>query len=96
MNFKVTIQTDKGEKTIECPADKTILDAADEAGMDLPFSCRSGTCSSCAGKVLKGTVSQDDQQMLDEAQIKKGFALLCVSYPTSDCTIKGHAEGELY
>ena len=93
--YKVTlVNANEGlNRTIDCADDQSIFDAAADQNIDLPVSCRAGSCS---GKLISGSVNQEDQAFLDEDQLAAGFVLTCVAIPTSDCTVETHAEEALY
>lgn len=62
----------------------TVLDAAQGAGLDLPFSCRAGVCSTCRARLVSGRVEMDNNMALEEWEVEAGYILCCQSRPTSE------------
>ena len=94
--FKVELRMPDGVKQFECPDDEYVLEAAEQAGIDMNYSCRAGACSTCVGMIIEGTVDQSDQSFLDDEQMQDGYSLLCVAYATSDLIVKTDCEEELW
>lgn len=93
---RVKVFATEGEgREIEVVEDSCILESAENAGMELPYSCRSGTCGTCCGKIVSGKVDQSLGSFIDEEQIQKGYVLTCVAQPLEDCVVYTHKQSDL-
>ena len=82
---QITITMDGRQRTFAMlDDDPTVLDAAERVGMELPYSCRGGVCSTCRCKVTKGTVEMEVNYALEPWEVEEGFVLCCQARPTSD------------
>ena len=82
--------------TLQVPDSRYILQSAETQGVELPFSCRNGACTTCAVRVLSGEIYQPEAMGLSPELRKQGYALLCVSYPRSDLEVEKQYEDEVY
>ncbi len=82
---KVTFK--KRGVTIDVAEDEYILEEAEHAGLTLPYDCRSGTCTTCMQKCLEGEMDQDLAFALDEDELERGWRLICIGTPLSDCVL---------
>lgn len=81
---------------VNVPTDRYILHSAENQGVELPFACRNGACTTCAVRVLAGKVYQPEAMGLSPQLRDQGYALLCVSYPRSDLEVETQDEDEVY
>ncbi|MCG9891142.1 MAG: 2Fe-2S iron-sulfur cluster-binding protein [Thermosynechococcaceae cyanobacterium MS004] len=84
------------EYSLTVPANRYILETAEEQGVTLPFSCRNGACTACAVRVISGDLYQPEAMGLSPHLQEKGYALLCVSYPCSNLYVETQDEDEVY
>lgn len=80
------VEVQVGEKRLryKVPAGTTILDAGLAQGLEIPHSCKAGTCAACMGRILSGQISMDNNEALLEFEVKQGKVLVCQSHPESD------------
>ncbi|MBC5994614.1 ferredoxin--NADP reductase [Pontibacter cellulosilyticus] len=85
----VTIIYEGAEYQVEVQPDQTILEAALDQDVDLPYSCQAGLCTACRGKCLSGKVHLDEREGLSDAELEEGYVLNCVGHPlTSNVVIE--------
>ena len=82
--------------SVRVPEDRYILQSAETQGVELPFSCRNGACTTCAVRVVSGELYQPEAMGLSPQLQQRGYALLCVSYPRSDLEVETQDEDEVY
>ncbi len=94
-HYQVTFVTDTGEVRTEAAADQYLLDVAAAAGLDLPYMCLQGWCTTCAGKILQGQVDQSEALRIYPEDEAAGFVLLCSAFPRSDLRILTNQKEQL-
>jgi ferredoxin len=88
--YQATFITAGQEVRVPVRDDQYLLDAAVEAGLDLPYMCLQGWCTTCAGKLLAGKVDQAEARRYYPQDEAAGFVLLCSAFPRSDVTVLTH------
>lgn len=92
--YNVEIEHEGKKHVLEVPEDETILSKALDAGITVPHDCKLGVCMTCPAKLIDGEVDQSEGMLSDDV-VEKGYALMCSSYPRSDCSIRTIPEDEL-
>src|SRR5690554_30293 len=82
-NTSITVILDDEEETFEMPQTKSILEAALDEGLDAPYSCQGGICSTCIARLKEGKAEMRKNQILTESEIADGLILTCQAHPTT-------------
>jgi ferredoxin len=93
--YQVTFITGNRETTVAVRDDQYLLDAAVDAGLDLPYMCLQGWCTTCAGRLLEGKVDQSEARRYYPQDEAAGFVLLCSAFPRSDVRVLTHQKEQM-
>ncbi|KAK7308845.1 hypothetical protein RJT34_05124 [Clitoria ternatea] len=93
-SYKVVIEHEGESTELEVEPDESILSKALDSGLSVPHDCKLGVCMTCPARLISGSVDQSDGMLSDDV-VERGYALLCASYPRSDCHIRTIPEDEL-
>lgn len=80
----ITVILDDDEETFVMDKEKTILEVALKKGLDAPYSCQGGICSTCLAQVKEGSAVMSKNSILSDDEIKEGLILTCQAHPTTD------------
>ena len=79
----IQLHCDQQEHQLVSTPEKTLLEAALQAKIDVPYSCQGGVCCSCIAKVTQGTAVMENNQVLTDSEIEEGLVLTCQATPQS-------------
>ncbi|WP_238531574.1 2Fe-2S iron-sulfur cluster-binding protein [Nitritalea halalkaliphila] len=80
----VEIELEGQQHQVEVNPEKTILEAGLDQELNMPYSCQSGLCTACRGRVIQGKVTMSEDAGLSEAELAEGYVLCCSAKPESD------------
>lgn len=93
LKAQVTVILDSDETHFEMSGNrKTVLDAALDAGADVPFACKGAVCCTCRAKVLEGTADMEMNYALEDEEVEEGYVLTCQALPTSEKVVVSYDE----
>ncbi|MDL5362780.1 2Fe-2S iron-sulfur cluster-binding protein [Halalkalicoccus sp. NIPERK01] len=93
MSHEVVLERSDRVETIDVPGTETVLDAAERAGIALPFGCLTGACATCVGRLLAGEVHHSrPPRALKDRHLEAGYVLLCIARPRAPCRIRVGAD----
>ena len=86
-HVKISVLVDGDEASFEMSAKQTLLEAALKQGLDAPYSCQGGICSSCLARITTGSAEMKKNSILTDAEIAEGLVLTCQAHPTSSSIV---------
>jgi len=93
--YNVVLVTPNGEVSFPCRSDEYILETAVRHGVDLPYMCLQGWCTTCAAHILEGRLDESEALRVFPEDQEAGFALICSAYPRSDLKLLTHQKEDL-
>ncbi len=91
-NIPISVILDGVTHNLKISEDDIILDALIEEGLDVPYSCKAGVCSTCRGKVIEGSVTMDKNFTLESDDVELGYALTCQARAASEKLVVSYDE----